>query len=102
MALPLWLVFGDAAGLLAHGPRALLTQAVVQGALSGLLAVYAFGKAVAILGPARAAIVPALVPGLAVLAGIPVAGEWPDAVQWLGLAVVMAGLPLALGLLPRR
>jgi drug/metabolite transporter (DMT)-like permease len=102
VALPLWLVFGDPAALLAQGSRVLLTQAVVQGALSGLLAVYAFGKAIAILGPARAAIVPALVPGLAVLAGIPVAGEWPDAVQWLGLAVVMAGLPLALGLLPRR
>jgi len=57
---------------------------------------------VALLGPMRAALFPALVPVLAVLAGVPVAGEWPEPVQWLGLAVVVAGLPLAMGVLGRR
>ncbi|NGM23246.1 DMT family transporter [Roseomonas stagni] len=97
-ALPLWLAFGDGPALLAQGWRVIGTQALVQGALSGLLAVHAFGRAAALLGPARAAIFPAMVPALAVLAGIPVAGEWPEPVQWLGLATVLAGLPLAMGL----
>lgn len=100
--LPLWALFGDTAALLAHGPRVLITQALVQGVLSGLLAVFAFARAVVLLGPLRAALFPALVPGLAVLAGVPVAGEWPEPVQWAGLAVVMAGLPLAMGAIGRR
>jgi drug/metabolite transporter (DMT)-like permease len=101
-AVPLWLVFGDAPALLAQGWGVIATQALVQGALSGLLAVYAFGRAVAVLGPVRAAMFPAMVPALAVLAGIPVAGEWPEPVQWLGLTTVLAGLPLAMGLLGAR
>ncbi|WP_270937163.1 DMT family transporter [Falsiroseomonas oryzae] len=101
-AVPLWLVFGDAPRLAAQGGGVIATQALVQGALSGLLAVFAFGRAVTLLGPARAAMFPAMVPGLAVLAGIPVAGEWPEPVQWLGLATVLAGLPLAMGLVARR
>lgn len=100
-AVPLFLAFGDWAALLAQGPRMLLVQAVMQGALSGVVAVYAFARSVAALGAARAALFPALVPAVAVLLGVPVAGEWPDARQWLGLAVVMAGLPLAMGLLLR-
>lgn len=100
-SVPLWLLFGDAAALLAQGWRAIGIQALVQGALSGLLAVHAFGRAVVLLGPVRAAMFPAMVPALAILAGIPVAGEWPDATQWLGLGAVLAGLPLAMGLINR-
>lgn len=98
-SLPLWLLLGDAGALLAQGPRVIATQALVQGALSGLLAVFAFGRAVALLGPSRAALFPAMVPALAVLAGVPVAGEWPEAMQWVGLGVVLVGLPVAAGVL---
>jgi drug/metabolite transporter (DMT)-like permease len=106
VSVPAWLLLGDAPALLAQGGTVLATQALVQGALSGLLAVFAFGRAVALLGPSRAALFPAMVPALAVLAGVPVAGEWPEPVQWLGLGVVVAGLPVAAGLVgaawPRR
>jgi drug/metabolite transporter (DMT)-like permease len=101
-AVPLWLVFGDAPRLAAQGVGVIATQALVQGALSGLLAVFAFGRAVALLGPARAAMFPAMVPALAVLAGIPVTGEWPEPIQWLGLLTVVAGLPLAMGMVGAR
>jgi drug/metabolite transporter (DMT)-like permease len=101
-ALPAWLLLGDAPALLAQGGAVLATQALVQGALSGLLAVFAFGRAAALLGPSRAALFPAMVPALAVLAGIPVAGEWPEPVQWLGLGIVVAGLPVAAGVLGQR
>jgi drug/metabolite transporter (DMT)-like permease len=98
-AVPAWLLLGDAPALLAQGWRVIGTQALVQGALSGLLAVFAFGRAIALLGPSRAALFPAMVPALAVLAGVPVAGEWPEPAQWLGLATVVAGLPVAAGVI---
>jgi drug/metabolite transporter (DMT)-like permease len=101
VAVPLWLALGDASALLAQGWGVIGVQALVQGPLSGVLAVYAFSRAVAALGAARAALFPAMVPVVAVLLGLPVAGEWPTAGQWLGLAVVMAGLPVAMGLLRR-
>ncbi|PWS37456.1 EamA/RhaT family transporter [Falsiroseomonas bella] len=100
--IPVWLWLGDAPALAAQGWSVIATQALVQGALSGVLAVFAFGRAVVLLGPARAAMFPAMVPALAVLAGIPVAGEWPEPVQWLGLTTVLCGLPLAMGLMARR
>ncbi|PCG09908.1 hypothetical protein COA17_08230 [Sphingomonas ginsenosidimutans] len=89
---PLHLATAGVGGLLAQSPATLLQQAVVQGLLSGVLAVFAFGRAVELLGAARAAALPALVPVVATLAGIPIAGELPTLFQIAGLAVVTAGL----------
>ncbi len=81
----------------------LAAQLVVQGVLSGVVAVLAFTAAVKWLGASRAAAFPAMVPVTATLIGIPVAGEWPTALQLGGLAIVVAGLALAVGLVgPRR
>jgi drug/metabolite transporter (DMT)-like permease len=77
----------------------ILGQVLVQGLLSGVVAVIAFSRAVQILGAGKAAIFPALVPAVAILVGIPVAGEWPTELQLLGLGLVTAGLFVALGLL---
>ena len=101
-SLVLWLGFGDPAAMVEQGAGVLVTQALVQGVLSGVVAVYAYGRAAAALGAARAAVFAALVPVMAVVAGVPVAGEWPVGLQWAGLAIVLAGLSLAMGLLPRR
>jgi drug/metabolite transporter (DMT)-like permease len=76
----------------------LAAQVVVQGVLSGVVAVLAFTSAVKWLGASRAAAFPAMVPVTATLLGIPVAGEWPTALQLGGLVVVVAGLILAVGL----
>lgn len=70
----------------------LVQQVIVQGVLSGVVAVFAFGRAAQLIGPARAAAFPALVPGVAILAGIPVAGEVPAGIQIIGLLVVTTGL----------
>jgi drug/metabolite transporter (DMT)-like permease len=80
----------------------LAAQIVVQGVLSGVVAVLAFTSAVKWLGASRAAAFPAMVPVTAILMGIPVAGEWPNALQMGGLAVVVAGLALAVGLVRLR
>ena len=78
---------------------ALAAQVIVQGALSGVVAVIAFTKAVALIGAGRAAVFPAIVPPVAILLGVPIAGEIPTALQAFGVAVVIAGLLTAMGLL---
>lgn len=88
--------------ILALPPAELAAQLIVQGVLSGVVAVLAFTTAVKWLGASRAAVFPALVPVTATLIGIPVAGEWPTMLQTLGLVVAVMGLALAAGLLQRR
>jgi drug/metabolite transporter (DMT)-like permease len=73
------------------------TQILVQGVLTGVVSVIAYTTSVRLIGPARAAVFPALVPASAILIGIPVAGEWPTALPLAGLGIVSAGLLLAIG-----
>lgn len=73
----------------------LAEQVVVQGILSGIVALFAFSRAVEILGPGRAALFPALAPAVAILIGIPLTGEIPDATQIAGLIILTTGLLIA-------
>lgn len=100
--LPALALTGSLERLAALPAGVLLGQALVQGVLSGVVAVLAFTSAVRALGASRAAVFPALVPATAMLIGIPVAGEWPAPLQLLGLLVVLAGLGLASGVLRPR
>jgi drug/metabolite transporter (DMT)-like permease len=47
---------------------------------------------VSLLGPARAAVFPALAPGIAALLAWPVLDHKPSDLEWLGLAVSIGGL----------
>jgi drug/metabolite transporter (DMT)-like permease len=89
--------------LLALPWQELALQALVQGLLSGTLATIAYNRIVVLLGAGRAVLFPAIVPGLAIVFGIPILGEYPNALQLLGLASAMLGLLVALGIirLPR-
>lgn len=73
----------------------LLIEALVQGVISGAGSLFAYGLMVSMLGAARAAIFPALAPGLAALMAWPVLGHVPDATETGGLALAMAGLLIA-------
>ena len=78
-------------------PIAMLTiQVLVQGVISGVVAVIAFAKAIQLIGPARAAIFPAFVPAAALIIGIPITGEVPTLLQTGGLSMVTLGLLLAI------
>lgn len=79
-------------------PSMLLAQILVQGVLSGVVAVIAFTKAAALIGTARAAVFPAMVPAVAILLGVPIAGEIPTALQLVGVGVVTVALLVALGI----
>ena len=88
---------------LAATPAAvLLPQIVVQGVLSGVVAVMAFARAVQLVGASRAAVFPALVPASAIMLGWPIAGEVPTLLQAIGLGLVTGGLLISVGLFRRR
>jgi drug/metabolite transporter (DMT)-like permease len=71
-----------------------LLQALVQGVFAGPAAVYLFTRAVVLLGVARAAVYPSLVPVFSLLIGFLALGEAPSISQLVGLAIVIAGFRL--------
>jgi drug/metabolite transporter (DMT)-like permease len=92
--LPIYLFTNGVSNLAALPTHAMAQLIIVHGILSGVVAVYAFGRAVEMLGAARAAAFPALVPVVATLVGIPLTGEIPSFLQIGGLIVVTLGLAI--------
>ena len=95
--VPGYLVLVGVDRLLSTAPSMLVAQVVVQGILSGVVAVIAFTRATELLGAARAALFPAMVPAVAIILGVPLAGEIPTVLQLVGVGVVTAALLVALG-----
>jgi drug/metabolite transporter (DMT)-like permease len=75
----------------------ILLQAAFQGLGPGFLAVILFSISARILGPTPSAGLAAAVPASATLLAIPVLGEIPTGIEWIGIAIVTAGLVLLLG-----
>lgn len=81
----------------------LALHGIYQAIVSGILALAAYGVAIQHLGAQRAATFSSLVPALGALLAIPILGEYPDTVAWVGIAAVTLGLMLATGAIgPRR
>jgi drug/metabolite transporter (DMT)-like permease len=78
---------------------AVLVQAVIQGLLSGVIAILLYGMAVSRIGASGAAAFVALVPGLAALLAIPVLGEWPTIAAIIGIITTTLGVGLMTGTL---
>ncbi len=86
-------LFGYGVAALTQLPTVVLLELItIHGVLSGVIAVFAFGRAGELLGAPRAAAFPALVPVVAILAGIPITGEVPAGTQIIGLLIVTCGL----------
>ncbi len=83
--------------VLAMPPSLVVEQAVVQGALQGVIAITAYTQSIRILGVSRAVLFPALVPAISVVLGIFVVDEMPSTEQWAGLGLVTVGLLAAIG-----
>ncbi|QTD92813.1 DMT family transporter [Burkholderia anthina] len=80
-------------GAVLHAPvAAIATQAIYQGVLMSVLALYCFSRAVVALGPAIGATFAALMPLLATLEAALLLGERPHAAALAGIAVVTAGM----------
>ena len=72
-------------------------QALSQGVLSGIVALFAYGLAIRRLGAPRAAVFISLTPVIAALIALPVLGERPDVATSLGIVAVSLGVALASG-----
>jgi drug/metabolite transporter (DMT)-like permease len=72
-------------------------QAIVQGFLTGIVALLLYGRMVSILGATSSAAFLALTPAMTALMGIPVLGEWPAATDWLAIALISIGVYIAGG-----
>jgi drug/metabolite transporter (DMT)-like permease len=76
-----------------------LFQAVLQGLLSGLIALVAYNTGIERLGASKAAAFVALVPVVATLIAIPILGERPDIAGIIGVVMTSLGVLLASGIL---
>ncbi len=101
LVLPIYAATQDFSRIASLPASVLVVQFVVQGLLSGVVAIIFFTRAAELAGAARAAIFPALVPAAAIVMGVPITGELPTLYQWAGLVVVTLGLLTAVGVVRR-
>lgn len=73
----------------------LLLHGFNQGVLNVIVGLWCWGIGVAKLGVATAGRFPPLIPVIGTLIGIPLVGEWPGPLQWLGVSLIVTGLAVA-------
>jgi drug/metabolite transporter (DMT)-like permease len=93
--VPAYFWFTGGQGLVLAAPFVFWTEVLVQGVIAGAGTLYTYSKMVSLLGPSRAAVFPALAPGLAALMAWPVLGHVPAPMETMGLVLVMTGLVVA-------
>lgn len=96
--VPFMLIAGDLSRIAALPAATLAAQFAVQGLLSGVVAVIAFGVAVRHLGAAKAGLFPAIVPAATLLLGGLSSGTLPAFFEIAGAALATLGLVTAVGL----
>jgi drug/metabolite transporter (DMT)-like permease len=100
--VPVYFAFTGGQRLMEAASQVFWVEVLVQGVVAGAGTLFTYAKMVSILGPARAAVFPALAPGLAALMGWPVLGHVPTAAEAAGLFVAMTGLLIAVTAPARR
>jgi drug/metabolite transporter (DMT)-like permease len=88
-----WIFFGFER-MIAVGLWANVVQLIFQGILSGAVSIFLFTRAVVLLGAARAAVFPTLVPPFTLLIGYLVLDVVPTVFQLIGLVMVLIGFRL--------
>ncbi|MBI1244178.1 MAG: EamA family transporter [Alphaproteobacteria bacterium] len=101
VVVPVYLLHRGSDHLMALPFAPLAFQGLTQGFVQAIFTMLAYSRAVAILGVSRAVLFPASVPAFSMLIGIPAIGEIPTTLQIAGLALVSAGLALAIGVVGR-
>ncbi len=100
--VPVYFLSVGADRLMAVAPQVFWTEVLVQGVIAGAGTLFTYAKMVSLLGPGRAAVFPALAPGLAALMAWPVLGHVPAGAEAAGLALAMVGLVVAVTAPARR
>jgi drug/metabolite transporter (DMT)-like permease len=90
--VPVYLLATHAQNLLTVDSPIVVIEVLVQGVLAGGGTLYTYATMVRLLGPARAAVFPALAPGIAALLAWPVLGHLPSSHELIGLVMVICGL----------
>lgn len=90
--VPVYMVSTGLRSLAAAPLGLVLLQALVQGLVAGVGTLYTYSKMVALLGPSRAAVFPALAPGLAALMAWPILAHVPSVTEVAGLLLAIVGL----------
>lgn len=93
--VPAYWFYTRGAGLIRASLAVVGVEVLVQGVIAGAGTLYTYSKMVSLLGPARAAVFPALAPGLAALMAWPVLDHVPGTFEAGGLVLVMLGLIVA-------
>lgn len=93
--VPAYFAYTGGQGLVMAEPSVFWVEVLVQGVIAGAGTLYTYSRMVSLLGPSRAAVFPALAPGLAALMAWPVLGHVPAPLETLGLLLVMTGLIVA-------
>jgi drug/metabolite transporter (DMT)-like permease len=75
----------------------IVLQAIVQGFLTGIVALLLYGRMVGLLGATRGAAFLALTPAMTALLGIPILGELPSAIDWMAIALISVGVYVVSG-----
>lgn len=88
-----YFIFGFDA-LIGVGWYEFMILVIAQGLMSGAAATFLFTRAVVVLGAARAAVFPALVPPFTLLTGFLTIGIVPTAFQLIGMVIVLFGFRL--------
>jgi drug/metabolite transporter (DMT)-like permease len=76
----------------------IVIQAVFQGVVTSILAIFLFSSAISHLGSGRAVVFVALMPACTLVSAIPVLGEWPTVLEWTSLGMIAIGILFALEL----
>jgi len=79
----------------------LVTQALWQGVISSVVAIILFNRGVAIMGPARAAVLNAIIPVVSTVLAFLILSEIPTFIEAIGLVCIMAGIAAAMFLTPK-
>jgi drug/metabolite transporter (DMT)-like permease len=90
--VPMYLIMIGPSRLLAASPVVFWTEVLVQGVIAGAGTLYTYSKMVALLGADRAAVFPALAPGIAAVVAWPVLGHIPGTAEIAGLTLAMVGI----------
>jgi len=93
--VPAYFWYTGVTSLFAADPYVFWVEVLIQGLIEGAGTLYSYSKMVSLRGPSRAAVFPALAPGLAALMAWPVLGHVPALMETAGLVLVMAGLIVA-------
>ncbi len=72
-------------------------QAIVQGFLTGVVALLLYGRMISILGATSGAAFLALTPAMTALMGIPILGELPSPTDWMAIGIISIGVYVVSG-----